>query len=72
MSTATTTKGFRSVDWEVVGLPAVLILLVVFFALRAPHFAEVSNMSNVARQGAVLALIGIAQTVVILSAGIDL
>jgi ribose/xylose/arabinose/galactoside ABC-type transport system permease subunit len=72
MSTATTTKRFRSVDWEVVGLPAVLILLVVFFALRAPHFAEVSNMSNVARQGAVLALIGIAQTVVILSAGIDL
>lgn len=62
----------RSVNWEVVGLPIVLVLLVAVFAVQAPHFAEVSNLSNVARQGAVLALIGIAQTVVILSAGIDL
>jgi ribose transport system permease protein len=62
----------RNIDWEVFGLPTVLVLLGVFFAVRAPHFAEVTNLSNVARQGAVLALIGIAQTVVILSAGIDL
>jgi ribose transport system permease protein len=40
--------------------------------LRAPHFAEFSNLSNVARQSAVLALIATAQTVVILAAGIDL
>lgn len=65
-------KRTRRIDWEVFGLPAILLALIVFFALRAPHFAEVTNLSNVARQGAVLALIAIAQTVVILSAGIDL
>jgi ribose/xylose/arabinose/galactoside ABC-type transport system permease subunit len=62
----------REIDWEIIGLPVVLVLLAVFFALRAPHFAAASNFSNVARQVAVLALIGTAQTAVILSAGIDL
>ncbi|HET7397388.1 MAG TPA: ABC transporter permease [Intrasporangium sp.] len=71
-STARADARSRSVSWEVLGLPLALLVLAVFFALRAPHFAEVTNLSNVARQGAVLALIGIAQTVVILGAGIDL
>lgn len=59
-------------DWEVVGLPLVLLVIVGFFVVQAPHFAAGSNFSNVARQVAVLALIGTAQTVVILGAGIDL
>lgn len=63
------TRGF---DWETWGLPAVLLILIGFFSVQAPHFAAASNFSNVARQVAVLALIATAQTVVILTAGIDL
>lgn len=59
-------------NWEVAGLPAVLIALFVFFSVQAPNFADASNFTNVARQVAVLALIATAQTVVILTAGIDL
>ncbi|TFB47822.1 ABC transporter permease [Cryobacterium tagatosivorans] len=58
--------------WEVAGLPAVLVALFVLFSVLAPNFAEVTNFTNVARQVAVLALIATAQTVVILTAGIDL
>jgi ribose/xylose/arabinose/galactoside ABC-type transport system permease subunit len=58
--------------WEVAGLPAAFALLVAFFSVAAPHFAEPSNFANVARQVAVLGLVGAAQTVVVLSAGVDL
>jgi ribose/xylose/arabinose/galactoside ABC-type transport system permease subunit len=72
MSSRTAALRWLRLDGEVIGLPLVLVLLVAFFALQAPHFAAVSNFSNVARQVAVLLLVGTAQTVVILSAGIDL
>jgi len=60
------------VNWETLGLPAVLVILFVLFAVKAPNFAAASNYSNVARQVAVLVLIASAETVVILTAGIDL
>jgi ribose transport system permease protein len=62
----------RALSWETIGLPVVLIALFAYFAVQAPNFAETTNFSNVARQVAVLALIATAQTVVILTAGIDL
>jgi ribose transport system permease protein len=68
----TRTRDFGNISWETVGLPAALLLLLLFFTVQAPHFAEVNNFTNVARQVAVLALIGGAQTLVILSAGVDL
>jgi len=61
-----------SIQWETAGLPVALVALFIFFAVQAPNFAETSNFSNVARQVAVLGLIATAQTVVILTAGIDL
>ncbi|MCW2599670.1 MAG: rbsC [Frankiales bacterium] len=72
--TAETTTRLRlpRLNWEVAGLPAVLVALVVFFSVQAPNFAATTNFSNVARQVAVLALIATAETVVILTAGIDL
>jgi len=58
--------------WDVVGLPVAFVVLVMFFSVTAPHFAEPQNFANVARQVAVLGLIGAAQTLVVLSAGVDL
>lgn len=62
----------RAIDWEAVGLPIVLAALLLYFTTQAPHFAEATNFSNVARQVAVLGLIATAQTLVVLTAGIDL
>lgn len=62
----------RAIDWELVGLPIVLAALFLYFTIQAPNFAEATNFSNVARQVAVLGLIATAQTLVVLTAGIDL
>lgn len=61
-----------TIQWEVVGLPLVLGALVLYFTIQAPNFADATNFSNVARQVAVLGLIATAQTIVVLTAGIDL
>lgn len=62
----------RSVDWELFGLPAATFLVAAIFWYLSPNFLTVSNSANVARQVAVLALISWGETIVILTAGIDL
>ncbi|MDA8203665.1 MAG: ABC transporter permease [Chloroflexi bacterium] len=62
----------RELPWETLGLPAVVVLMILLFGALAPNFWAVSNASNVARQVAVLGMIGAVQTVVIISGGIDL
>jgi ribose transport system permease protein len=55
-----------------VGMPAVVLLLAVFFGAMNPNFWSVRNLSNVSRQMSILALVSIGQTFAILSGGIDL
>ena len=62
----------REIAWETVGLPAAVAAMVLLFALLAPNFWALSNAGNVARQVAVLAMIGAVQTLVIIGGGIDL
>jgi ribose/xylose/arabinose/galactoside ABC-type transport system permease subunit len=62
----------RFVSWETLGLPIMTLLLGFVFWYLTPAFLTVSNMGNVARQVAVLALVSWGMTLVILSAGIDL
>jgi len=50
----------------------IMLTLVIAFSLLTPEFATVSNLFNLARQGAVLAIISVGMTVVIASGGIDL
>ncbi|MCB1336521.1 MAG: ABC transporter permease [Maritimibacter sp.] len=50
----------------------VLILLLGFFSLFAPNFAQWSNMVNIMQATAVNGVLGVAVTFVIISAGIDL
>jgi ribose transport system permease protein len=59
-------------SWETLGLPVVILVMTAMFALLAPNFLAVTNAANVARQVAVLGMIGAVQTVVIISGGIDL
>lgn len=59
-------------SWETLGLPIVVLVMSIGFAILAQNFFAVSNAGNVARQVAVLGMVGAAQTVVIISGGIDL
>lgn len=54
------------------GPTAVLILAVIFFSIIAPNFADLQNYSLVLQQVQIIALLGLAQTLIILTAGIDL
>lgn len=49
-----------------------LILLSVYLSMATPYFFSMSNLSNVARQSAITAILAVGQTLVILTAGIDL
>lgn len=57
---------------SVLGPLLALILAVIFFSLRAPNFMSGQNFSLILQQVAVLGVLAIGQTLVILTAGIDL
>jgi ribose/xylose/arabinose/galactoside ABC-type transport system permease subunit len=62
----------RFANWETLGLPVVTLIVAWVFWYLTPDFLTVSNLTNVARQVSILALVAAGQTVVILAAGIDL
>lgn len=49
-----------------------LILLSAYLSFATPYFLRISNLVNVTRQSAITAILAVGQTLVILSAGIDL
>ncbi len=49
-----------------------LALLLSYMSLASPHFLTFGNLSNVAQQTAITAILAVGQTLVIMSAGIDL
>lgn len=54
------------------GLLGIIIILAIFFEIRAPGFTTSLNLQNIARQMAVIGVIAIGETFVIITAGIDL
>jgi ribose transport system permease protein len=54
------------------GALAMLVLLVAGFSLLAPNFLTVGNLLNILRQFAVPLMLAVGQTLVIITAGIDL
>ncbi|WP_245414896.1 ABC transporter permease [Aureimonas flava] len=53
-------------------LLGLLVALWVFLAFATPTFATTNNISNLLRQGSMIAILAIGQTFVIITAGIDL
>ena len=49
-----------------------LILLSIYLSVATPHFLTTSNLTNVIRQSSITAILAVGQTLVIISAGIDL
>jgi len=66
----------RGHEWRLyvvgLGLPLLLATTFAYLALTTPRFASVSNIQDVVRQGAPLAILAFGQTFAILSGGIDL
>jgi ribose/xylose/arabinose/galactoside ABC-type transport system permease subunit len=71
-SPRTATSWRARVPWSQLGLPLVLLALCLVFGAMNPHFWSQTNLTNVSRQAAVLALLSIGMTFAIISAGIDL
>ena len=53
-------------------LVGLLVLLCVALSIATPNFATGNNISNLLRQGSMIAILAIGQTFVIITAGIDL
>lgn len=53
-------------------LIGVLVMMFVFLSWKTATFATPGNISNLARQGAIFAILALGQTFVIITAGIDL
>jgi ribose/xylose/arabinose/galactoside ABC-type transport system permease subunit len=51
---------------------AMLVLIFVFSTVASPHFLTFRNMMNILRQGSLLGIVAIGQTIVLLSRGADL
>ena len=71
--TPTTTKARRNFSFLfALTLVGLLLLLCVVLSIATPNFATPNNISNLLRQGSMIAILAIGQTFVIITAGIDL
>lgn len=59
-------------SWSRVGMPLVILGMALVFSLINPNFYSATNLRNVARQTAILAMTACGQTMVILGGGFDL
>lgn len=71
--TPTTVKARRNFSFLfALTLVGLLVLLCVALTIATPNFATGNNISNLLRQGSMIAILAIGQTFVIITAGIDL
>jgi fructose transport system permease protein len=57
---------------ETLGPAAVLLLAIITFSIVTPQFGQLSNVSLILQQTAVIGTLAVGQTLIILTAGIDL
>jgi len=55
-----------------IGIVVVFFVICILLAIMAPQFVKLSNLTNIARQMAVIAIISVGMTFVIVTGGIDL
>ena len=66
------TKKQININWQIIGVLAAIIVIIVVTGIIRPQFFKLSNIANVVRQNAALALIAFAMTPIIITGGIDL
>lgn len=62
----------RYIDLEKLGVPLAFVVLCIIFGSLSPNFLTFSNLSNIGRQIASIAIVSCGMTLIIISAGIDL
>ncbi len=62
----------RLPNTNILGPLAALLLAIIFFSLQSPNFFQPRNFINILNQTMIVAVLGIGQTLIILTAGIDL
>jgi fructose transport system permease protein len=72
MNTPSKTRGLQDVPWGQLGPFIALALACVFFSLTTDRFLSGQNLSLILQQVMVVGVIAIGQTLIILTAGIDL
>jgi rhamnose transport system permease protein len=55
-----------------IGILAALLVAIVFFTIRAPHFLSVGNWQGIAQNVAIVVVVGVGEMVVVLTRNIDL
>ncbi|MGE0315421.1 MAG: ABC transporter permease [Lautropia sp.] len=55
-----------------IALPAMFVLALVLFALQAPGFLTIDNLTNMVRQSVYLLIVALGQLVVLIGGGLDL
>ncbi|RNL62146.1 ABC transporter permease [Nocardioides marmoriginsengisoli] len=58
--------------WNLIGVPAVLAALVVYFSIASPAFLTQTNLTAIAQRESVMAVAALGATLVIIAGGIDL
>lgn len=66
------TKKQININWQIIGVLAAIIVIIVVTGIIRPQFFKLSNIANVVRQNAALALVAFAMTPIIITGGIDL
>ncbi len=61
-----------TINWQVVGVLAAIFVIIIVTGIMRPQFFKLSNIANVIRQNAALALVAFAMTPIIITGGIDL
>lgn len=62
----------KRIEWQKVGIPLAFFFLCLLFTLLSEKFFTVRNLTNVARQISILAILSYGMTFVIVSGGIDI
>jgi ribose/xylose/arabinose/galactoside ABC-type transport system permease subunit len=75
--TAANETGFRLWSWlqrnrQALALPVMFIAAVLLFAVQAPGFLTLDNLTNVARQSVYLLIVALGQLIVLIGGGLDL
>ena len=65
-------RPLREIDWIAFWPLAVMVLIIVVTALRSPHYFTVFNFENILSQVAPLGIVTMGQTILLISAGLDL
>jgi ribose transport system permease protein len=62
----------RHISWTDFGPPILLVCLWIFLSIMTPHFSRLNNQINILRHASILLIVAAAQTIAVISGGLNL